>query len=84
MQIEVKDDNGVVRVRAGEVETQHVTYQVTHKALEDALQMWQDEYEANPEDFTIGKKFGETYGIAAARALISYVNQVSNNITIIV
>ena len=60
-----------------------VSYSLTKDSLARALPKWQDEYIANPEDFTIYKE-GESqeYGVAAANALLDYVNQVDGEIKV--
>ena len=60
-----------------------ITYQLKRSSLAKAFQLWIDEYNENPEGFTIYRE-GETegYGLAATRALIDYVNEVEKEITI--
>lgn len=60
-----------------------VNYRLTKDSLARALQKWQDDYNANPDNFTIYKE-GESkeYGVAAADALIDYVIQVDGEIKV--
>lgn len=59
-------------------------YVLTKDSLARALQKWQEDYIASPDDFTIYKD-GESqeYGVAAANALIEYLHIVDGQVEIL-
>lgn len=85
MMHELRDENGVIRLKLGTLDELDIVYSVSKGSLSRALQKWMDDFNANPESFTIYKD-GESkeYGVAAAEALIDYVNQVDGKIDVLI